>query len=82
MDVKTDKEMIIDEKAVQRANILDPKIYYEDTILSSNEAPAPDQKFPIPPFEEVLKMYSNKAERLRKQKSAVLKLMAEHDAKK
>ena len=72
MDAETPEEMIVDEKAIQRANILDPEIYYEDTILSSNEAPAPDQKFPIPPFEEVLKMYSNKAERLRKRKSAIL----------
>ena len=72
MDAETPEEMIVDEKAIQRANILDPEIYYEDTILSSNEAPAPDQKFPIPQFEEVLKMYSNKAERLRKRKSAIL----------
>ena len=66
MDDNTAKDMVVDEKAVQRANILDPKIYYEETILSSSEAAAPDQKFPIPPFEEVLKMYSNKTERLRK----------------
>ena len=82
MEGKEQDEFVIDEQAIRDANILDPEYYYQDTFYPdrSNESEPYDNPL-FPPLEKVLKEYDNKAQRLMKQKAAILKLCMEYDGK-
>ncbi len=66
MDSKPHDEFIIDEKAIQDANILDPSYYYYDTFYPAKKEGEMPHNPLFPHLKDLINEYSNKGERLRK----------------
>jgi len=81
MEGNTEDKQIIGEMGKPAANILDPKVYYYDTLYPGSSQEKEPTNPHIPHFKQVLKHYGNKAQNLRNHKAAIVKLMEERKGK-